>query len=215
MEQQPLAKLPGEIGNDLTNPILLSARGSQPAIAPQGGGTLPPLARPPASPQAPDPATSSASTPGKASRSSILASAPAPAPTPTPASGQPQRSSTLASDPAPSPAAAPVPGLPARSSILSSSSVTVAPAPPSDHGGSELGDDATENADDPDDVSSAGEGDEVPDDLQELSYTEQQKRIKFRSAWMITAGTALCLLFSDPMVAVLSEFGTRTGINAL
>ena len=72
-----------------------------------------------------------------------------------------------------------------------------------------------QDADDADDDSSNGGEEEIPDDLQALSYTEQQRRIKFRSAWMITFGTALCLLFSDPMVAVLTEIGDRTGISAL
>ncbi|KAE9041041.1 hypothetical protein PR002_g4642 [Phytophthora rubi] len=54
---------------------------------------------------------------------------------------------------------------------------------------------------------------------QEISYThlpiaEQQKKIKIRSAYMMFLGTALVLLFSDPMVDVLSEVGARTGIPA-
>ncbi|KAE9259851.1 hypothetical protein PF008_g33261, partial [Phytophthora fragariae] len=43
---------------------------------------------------------------------------------------------------------------------------------------------------------------------------EQQKKIKIRSAYMMFLGTALVLLFSDPMVDVLSEVGARTGIPA-
>jgi hypothetical protein len=33
---------------------------------------------------------------------------------------------------------------------------------------------------------------EVPEDLQHLGYDEQQKRIKLRSAYMLTVGTVMC-----------------------
>ncbi|CAH0481005.1 unnamed protein product [Peronospora belbahrii] len=58
------------------------------------------------------------------------------------------------------------------------------------------------------------EEEEVPEDLAHLSIAEQQKKIKIRSAYMMFLGTALVLLFSDPMVDVLSEVGARTGIPA-
>ncbi|TDH68999.1 hypothetical protein CCR75_000928 [Bremia lactucae] len=58
------------------------------------------------------------------------------------------------------------------------------------------------------------EEEEVPQDLAHLSIAEQQKKIKTRSAYMMFLGTALVLLFSDPMVDVLSEIGARTGIPA-
>eukprot|EP00030_Apusomonadida_sp_AF-17_P007613 a842136_521.p1 GENE.a842136_521~~a842136_521.p1 ORF type:complete len:576 (-),score=280.96 a842136_521:53-1741(-) len=57
--------------------------------------------------------------------------------------------------------------------------------------------------------SSSDEEEEIPEDLQSLSPEEQQTRIKIRSAWMMALGTALVLIFSDPMVDVLSEFGNR------
>jgi len=56
------------------------------------------------------------------------------------------------------------------------------------------------------------EEDEIPDDLASLSAEEQQRRIKIRAMWMMSLGTFIVLLFSDPMVDVLSDLGTRTGI---
>jgi len=58
------------------------------------------------------------------------------------------------------------------------------------------------------------EVEEVPEDLLDLSPEEQQKRIKMRSFTMMAIGTGIVLLFSDPMVGVLSELGTRTGIKS-
>ena len=57
------------------------------------------------------------------------------------------------------------------------------------------------------------ERDEVPDDLTHLAPEEQQKRIKYRAAFMLGLGTLLVVLISDPMVSVLSEVGKRTGIS--
>jgi Ca2+/Na+ antiporter len=54
----------------------------------------------------------------------------------------------------------------------------------------------------------------VPEDLAHLSIHEQQRKIKMRAAYQMLVGTALALLFSDPMVDVLSEVGQRTGIPA-
>ena len=53
------------------------------------------------------------------------------------------------------------------------------------------------------------EEEQVPDDLADLSPSEQQTRIKIRSAYMMGLGTFLVLLFSDPMVDVLNEIGVR------
>lgn len=58
------------------------------------------------------------------------------------------------------------------------------------------------------------EEEEFPDDLANLSAEEQQRRIKIRSLWMMSLGTLTVLLFSDPMVDILSEIGTRTGVPA-
>lgn len=57
------------------------------------------------------------------------------------------------------------------------------------------------------------ERDEVPDDLSHLAPEEQQRRIKYRAAFMLGLGTLLVVLISDPMVSVLSEVGKRTGIS--
>ncbi|TYZ62991.1 hypothetical protein PybrP1_007663 [[Pythium] brassicae (nom. inval.)] len=70
-------------------------------------------------------------------------------------------------------------------------------------------------------IANAGAADEeeeedevVPEDLAHLSIAEQQRRIKIRAAYMMCIGTALVLIFSDPMVDVLSEVGARTGVPA-
>lgn len=58
------------------------------------------------------------------------------------------------------------------------------------------------------------EEEEVPEDLSSLSPEEQQRAIKRRAFFMLFVGTALVLLFSDPMVDVLSEVADRIGIPA-
>lgn len=60
---------------------------------------------------------------------------------------------------------------------------------------------------------SGEEEEDIPEDLEKLSPAEQQKRIKMRSMWMMGLGTFIVLLFSDPMVDVLSELGKRLGIS--
>mmetsp|Transcript_23445 Transcript_23445/g.51433 ORF Transcript_23445/g.51433 Transcript_23445/m.51433 type:complete len:534 (-) Transcript_23445:277-1878(-) len=57
------------------------------------------------------------------------------------------------------------------------------------------------------------EGEEFPDDLAHLSPSQQMMRVCFRSFWMMSLGTLLVLVFSDPMVDCLSEWGTRLGIS--
>jgi len=65
-----------------------------------------------------------------------------------------------------------------------------------------------------------GEADEedgeedVPEDLADLEPEEQQKRIKIRAAYMMALGTLLVLIFSDPMVDLLSELGVRLDVSA-
>jgi Ca2+/Na+ antiporter len=56
------------------------------------------------------------------------------------------------------------------------------------------------------------EQEEVPEDFFDLSPDEQQSAIKRRAFTMLTIGTALVLIFSDPMVDVLSETANRIGI---
>lgn len=54
------------------------------------------------------------------------------------------------------------------------------------------------------------EEEEMPVDLAHLSPKEQQQRLKMRAAYYLIIGTGLVIIFSDPMVNVLSEIGTRT-----
>mmetsp|Transcript_13060 Transcript_13060/g.39468 ORF Transcript_13060/g.39468 Transcript_13060/m.39468 type:complete len:557 (-) Transcript_13060:21-1691(-) len=56
------------------------------------------------------------------------------------------------------------------------------------------------------------EEDEVPEDISHLSPAKQQAVIKRRALFKLVLGTALVLIFSDPMVDVLSEIGARTGV---
>merc|ERR1711871_496419 len=45
-----------------------------------------------------------------------------------------------------------------------------------------------------------------------VSGPDQIEAIKSKAFWMLASGTALVVLFSDPMVAVMTELGKRTGI---
>jgi Ca2+/Na+ antiporter len=58
------------------------------------------------------------------------------------------------------------------------------------------------------------EQEDVPEEFTDLSPEEQQRAIKRRAFTMLTIGTGLVLLFSDPMVDVLSETANRIGIPA-
>jgi len=57
-----------------------------------------------------------------------------------------------------------------------------------------------------------GEMEEMPRDLAEQRPEKQQRAIKWRAVSLLVLGTALILLFSDPMVLVFGEIATRTGI---
>mmetsp|Transcript_83186 Transcript_83186/g.165115 ORF Transcript_83186/g.165115 Transcript_83186/m.165115 type:complete len:557 (+) Transcript_83186:42-1712(+) len=57
------------------------------------------------------------------------------------------------------------------------------------------------------------EEEEMPEDLSELSPEQQLLRVGLRATWMMGLGTILVLIFSDPMVDVLSEWGTRMNIS--
>ena len=61
--------------------------------------------------------------------------------------------------------------------------------------------------------SSSEEEEEMPDDLKDLPHEEQMRKIKIRSCTLMFAGTALVLIFSDPMVDVLSALGTKMGVQ--
>lgn len=53
---------------------------------------------------------------------------------------------------------------------------------------------------------------EVPDDIVDLPVEKQQQRIKMRACKLMLIGTALILIFSDPMVDVMSNMGARIGV---
>ncbi len=55
---------------------------------------------------------------------------------------------------------------------------------------------------------------EMPEELRELSPQDQMSRVMKMSLYKMGLGTLLVLLFSDPMVSVLSEVGRRTGISS-
>lgn len=65
--------------------------------------------------------------------------------------------------------------------------------------------------DEDDDESDDGEED-VPAEFKDMSPQQQQRAILKRSLWMMTLGTIVVLVVSDPMVDVLSEIGHRTDI---
>jgi len=54
---------------------------------------------------------------------------------------------------------------------------------------------------------------EIPEDLAMLDKSEQQRRIIFRACYMMFFGTALVLVFSDPLVDNLSDLGKRMGVS--
>lgn len=56
------------------------------------------------------------------------------------------------------------------------------------------------------------EDDEMPEDFKDLSPEEQEKAIIKESCKQMLIGTVLVLLFSDPMVDVLSQMGVASGI---
>mmetsp|Transcript_24006 Transcript_24006/g.81043 ORF Transcript_24006/g.81043 Transcript_24006/m.81043 type:complete len:534 (-) Transcript_24006:167-1768(-) len=53
----------------------------------------------------------------------------------------------------------------------------------------------------------------MPEDLAHLTPSQQMSRVIMRALWMMGLGTVLVLVFSDPMVDCLSEWGTRLGIS--
>merc|ERR1712217_556047 len=57
------------------------------------------------------------------------------------------------------------------------------------------------------------EEESMPEDLMHLSPRMQLCRVVQRSCWMMALGTVLVLVFSDPMVDCLSEWGKRLGVS--
>jgi len=72
---------------------------------------------------------------------------------------------------------------------------------------------AANGAEDEDGGGEEDEEEEMPEDLCDLSPEEQQKRIKMRALWKMGMGTLLVLIFSDPAVDVLSQWGVNLNIN--
>jgi len=58
------------------------------------------------------------------------------------------------------------------------------------------------------------EEDEMPEEFKDLAPAEQRAQIISASLKQMSIGTLLVLIFSDPMVDVLSQIGTMTGIPA-
>lgn len=58
------------------------------------------------------------------------------------------------------------------------------------------------------------DGDEMPEEFKGLNEKDQQKAIRYEACRQMGIGTLLVLLFSDPMVDVLSQIGKQTGIPA-
>jgi Ca2+/Na+ antiporter len=58
------------------------------------------------------------------------------------------------------------------------------------------------------------EEEEVPEDLASLSPEEQKRVVIFRATWMMSLGTFIVLVVSDPFVDLLTAWGDRLGIEA-
>jgi Ca2+/Na+ antiporter len=70
---------------------------------------------------------------------------------------------------------------------------------------------------DPDDEGDDEDDDEeedVPEDLADLPPEEQQRRLKNRASVKCGIGTLMLLVFSDPMVDLFAEIGSRIGISS-
>ena len=73
------------------------------------------------------------------------------------------------------------------------------------------------NDDDDDGEEEDDDEPEIPEDLEDLRQSDPKafsRSVLFRSVWMMFLGTAMVLLFSDPMVDVFSAFGDRMNISA-
>lgn len=57
------------------------------------------------------------------------------------------------------------------------------------------------------------EEEEMPEDLADMSPEQQLLRVGLRACWMMGLGTLMVLIFSDPMVDCLSEWGARLNIS--
>jgi Ca2+/Na+ antiporter len=57
------------------------------------------------------------------------------------------------------------------------------------------------------------EEEEMPEDLLHLTRGQQLLRVGLRATWMMGLGTLMVLIFSDPMVDVLSDWGRRLDVS--
>ncbi len=64
------------------------------------------------------------------------------------------------------------------------------------------------------DAVKGSDAEEVPEDLKHADPHTERRRILLRALRKMIVGTALVLVFSDPMVSVMNEMGKRTGIPA-
>jgi Ca2+/Na+ antiporter len=65
-----------------------------------------------------------------------------------------------------------------------------------------------------DDIFADDESQVMPEDLEPLSFEEQQSSLKFRAFWMMSLGTTLIVLFSDPIVDCFSEIADRINVGS-
>jgi len=72
----------------------------------------------------------------------------------------------------------------------------------------------TEDGGDGKEDEEGAEEEDMPEDLADLEPEEQQRRIRKRAMVKMGLGTLLVLIFSDPMVDLLSDLGKRTGVPA-
>ena len=66
--------------------------------------------------------------------------------------------------------------------------------------------------DDEESPDDAEEEEDMPEEFVHLTADEQQAAVLIRSSWICGIGTLLVVMFSDPMVDVFNELGSRTGI---
>lgn len=57
------------------------------------------------------------------------------------------------------------------------------------------------------------EEEEMPEDLADMPPAQQMRRLLMRSLWKMGLGTLMVLIFSDPMVDILSDWGNRFNVD--
>mmetsp|Transcript_16664 Transcript_16664/g.35287 ORF Transcript_16664/g.35287 Transcript_16664/m.35287 type:complete len:583 (-) Transcript_16664:198-1946(-) len=71
-----------------------------------------------------------------------------------------------------------------------------------------------EDDEDEDDGDENGEQEDIPEEWKDLSPEDQRRSILRSSFYQMGLGTLLVIIFSDPMVDVLSEIGRQSGISS-